>query len=451
MTTPTPAAKQAPVRILCVDDEPRVLDALERMLRGRFTVVTAAGPGPALEELQRDPRFAVVMSDLRMPGMSGIELLRKAGELAPDAVRVLLTGHAELETAIEAVNHGHVFQFLRKPCHPQVVVAALRAAAEQHRLVTAERELLEHTLRGSVRALAEVLALVSPAAFGRAERVRRMVGQLAHRLSAADPWSIEVAATIWHLGCVTLSPSIAERIARGVELDAEERELIGRLPAAAARLIAHIPRLESVRDLLEAVAEAPRDEVPLGAQLLRAVLDLDTLEARGFTLGAAFDALDVALAGYDVRVLTELRLLRGVEGTALQVREMPLAEVTIGMIFADDVVNQAGLLLIARGQEVTIPLLDRVRTYWAGFAHTEMVRMIVRPALPGEPAGAGAGEGETPTVEGAIGGAACRAAADVGDPAASAEDDSSARSDATGDAVTAGRSTASVGRSGWWR
>lgn len=366
-------------RILCVDDEPRVLETIARVLRGRYTVVTALGAAVALAELERDQGFAVIVSDVRMPGMDGIAFLARARERAPDAVRVLLTGHAELEAAMGAVNHGHVFRFLQKPCHPDVLRKAVQAAVEQHRLITAERQLLDQTLRGSIRALVEVLALVSPAAFGRLERVQRTARLLGKRLALPDPWSIDVAAAAWHLGCVALSPTLADQIGCGSEPSSAEAALVGQVPSTALRLLAHIPRLEGVHDLLRTAAARPSDGVPLGAQVLRVALELDTLEARGMTAAHACDALLVKLAGFDQRLFAELRRLKGVEGKSVQVREMRLGDVRVGMVFADDVANSAGLLLIVRGQAVTVPLLARLGSSWLQFAQTKRVRMIVSP------------------------------------------------------------------------
>jgi CheY-like chemotaxis protein len=378
-----PNARQDRPRILCVDDEPRVLAAIERALRSSFDVVAVDGPARALELLGRGERFAVLVSDLQMPGMDGIELLAAARTREPDAVRVLLTGHADLDAAIDAVNDGNVFQFLRKPCPPRMLLRTLRAAVEQYRLVTAERELLEQTLRGSVRMLADVLALASPTVFGRAERVQRLAAELAARLGVPDRWSVEIAATVWHLGCVTLPPAVADKVSHGVALQPDEARLVGDVPVTAVRLIGHIPRLERVRELLQAASQPTNgDRVGLGAQVLRAALELDTLEARGLDAGATFDALDVLLAGYDPRVLAELRELRGYEGASSHVREMRLLDIALGMVFAEDVVNGAGLLLIARGQEVTMPLVERVRTYWSDDAARETVRMIVRTTPP---------------------------------------------------------------------
>ncbi|MFM9458667.1 hypothetical protein ACKI1W_47580, partial [Streptomyces europaeiscabiei] len=89
-----------------------------------------------------------------------------------DAAQILLTGYADIQSAISAVNNGRLFRFLTKPCAPAELLAACLAGVEQHRLKTAERVLLEHTLKGSVNALSDVLALANPAAFGRSSSVR---------------------------------------------------------------------------------------------------------------------------------------------------------------------------------------------------------------------------------------------------------------------------------------
>lgn len=99
-------------RVLCVDDEPRVLAALARTLHRHFALTTAASGAGGLELLRREGPFAVVVSDLRMPGMDGVAFLARVREAAPDTVRVLLTGQADLAAAVAAVNEGNIFRFL---------------------------------------------------------------------------------------------------------------------------------------------------------------------------------------------------------------------------------------------------------------------------------------------------------------------------------------------------
>lgn len=178
-------------RILYVDDEPYVLDALSDMLRQSFDVHAVTSGIDGLVMLRAAPdAFAIVISDMRMPSMSGSDFLREARFAAPDAVRILLTGHADLKHAIRAVNDARLFRFLTKPCEPGELLRACAAALGQHRLQTAERVLLEQTVRGSVDALAQVLALTNPAAFGRGDRVKTLAASLAEAVQLSNAWEV---------------------------------------------------------------------------------------------------------------------------------------------------------------------------------------------------------------------------------------------------------------------
>src|ERR1035437_1179439 len=138
--------------ILLVDDDVRVVSALHRSLYRDYRIEIAAGPGDALDALAHTA-YAVVVSDLQMPGMNGIDLLTTVKEASPDTVRVLLTGQADLETAIAAVNEGNIFRFLTKPCLHQLLKQTLDAALEQHWLQISEKDVLRETLMGTVAVL----------------------------------------------------------------------------------------------------------------------------------------------------------------------------------------------------------------------------------------------------------------------------------------------------------
>ena len=150
-------------KVLCVDDEPQVLEGLALHLRRSYDVVTATSGAAALDVLGKDGVTAVIISDMRMPAMDGAAFLSRARQLVPDATRILLTGQSSLAAAIGAVNDGHIFRFLTKPCAPPALMAAVGDGAEQHRLVRAEKVLLEQTLHGSIKAMTDILALANPA------------------------------------------------------------------------------------------------------------------------------------------------------------------------------------------------------------------------------------------------------------------------------------------------
>jgi signal transduction histidine kinase len=130
-------------KLLFVDDEPSVLEGLALHTRKKFQVFTATSGAEALRYIKEKGPFAIVVSDMRMPEMDGAAFLRQARLNAPDTIRMLLTGYADIESAMTAVNEGYIFRFLTKPCNPVTLHAALDAALEQRRLVSADRLLLE--------------------------------------------------------------------------------------------------------------------------------------------------------------------------------------------------------------------------------------------------------------------------------------------------------------------
>ena len=375
-------------RVLCVDDEPNVLEGLRRTLRGQYRVTTAVGGAAGLEAIRDEGPFAVVISDLRMPEMDGVAFLSRVRQASPDTVRVLLTGQADLDAAIAAVNEGHIFRFLSKPCPQTVLVQALEAATEQHRLITAERVLLEQTLYGSIKALTDILALAVPSAFGRAVRAKAYLSELAEGVGLQGKWQVEVAAMLSQIGCVTIPPEITGGL-RWAWLSAEEQAMAERLPLVAEGLIASIPRLDAVRDILayhrkhydgsgEPYDHVEGEAIPWGARGLRIVLDFDELQARGFSNALALDTLRGRAGWYDQIILEQFAELPSVREADVDVFDLPLRSLQSGMVFADDVKTTTGVLFIARGQEVTPALLERIQNLPRIVEVVEPVRVAVR-------------------------------------------------------------------------
>lgn len=381
-------------RVLLVDDDPNILDAHRRSLRSLFEVVTETEGGKALQILKQEAPIAVIVADLRMPQMNGIELLHRAREAAPDTVRILFTGQPDLQNAIAAVNDGAIFRFLTKPCPPESLRKTLEAAVEQHCLITSERTLLEQTLKGSVQAMTEILALVNPEAFGRAVRARSAVAALMDHFKITGRWAVEVAAMLSQIGSVALPPATVEKLHQGWPLTAEENEMAARLPGLVEDLLAHIPRLEEVRAILRHQHKnfdgsgpphdgARGDAIPWGARALKLALDLDILEAQQSPLPLALDTLRGRTGCYDPALLEALAGIRC--GPAAEsgsvVKELSISSLQTGMVFAEDVKTSKGLLLVARGQEVTPSLTERIRNFSRAMQIKEPIRVIVPAAL----------------------------------------------------------------------
>ncbi len=380
-------------RVLCVDDEPRVLEGIALSLRRRYEVLTAGSGMAALDVLTKERDIAVVLTDMRMPVLDGTAFLHRARHIAPDAVRLLLTGQADLGSAISAVNEGQVFRFLTKPCPPAVLLPVIEAAVEQHHLITAERVLLEQTLHGAVKALSDILALTSPASFGRASRVSRSVTTMAEALKLPERWTVEVAAMVSQLGFVALPTELAERVHLGQALSEEETQQVLKIPYVAEKLLANIPRLELVRKILTASvrpirrlpmgADAKAHQLMKAAQMLRIAIDFDDLLARGSTPSVAIATLRTR-EGYDSEVLEALAASVGPDSDASEIHTIPLASLKVGMVVAEDIRMVSGTLLVARGYEITQSFVERARNFRAGTVK-EPVRVTV-PHAPEEPA-----------------------------------------------------------------
>lgn len=362
--------------VLCVDDEPLVLEGLELHLHRSYAVLSATSGIKALGLLGQHPDTAVIISDMRMPLLDGAAFLARARQLAPDAVRIVLTGHADVQAAMAAVNKGHVFRFLSKPCPPPELIATVEAAVAHHELITSERVLLERTLRGCIEALTEVLALTTPGAFGRAIRLKQLVAKMAAQMQIRDSWQVEVAAMLSQLGAVVLPAETADKWYLGKTLTETEQTMISRVPAVTQQLLAHIPRLDAVRDILAAHQmsaaalrmsgdKAPAPAVTAGAQVLRVAVDFDELLAQGHEPHVATGLMRTRAGLYEGAALDALDSICAAHRRE-DVREVPLSALRVGMVVAEDVRLDSGLLLVARGYEVTSGFIERARNFPRG-------------------------------------------------------------------------------------
>ncbi|MCD6216876.1 response regulator [bacterium] len=360
-------------KILFVDDDPNILMAYSRNLRKLYDVDTAPGGAEGLAKLAGNGSYPVVVSDLRMPGMDGIEFLSKVRLELPDTVRIMLTGNADLEAAIESVNKGNIFRFLVKPCDPDTMKGVLDAGIRQYNLITAEREILEKTLKGSIKMLTDVLSLVNPVAFGRASRVKSTVAQMAKYLKLENPWHYEVAAMLSQVGCVAVPSSVLEKRYLEKALSDDETQMMASHPGIAHDIITNIPRLEIIAEIIAnqeknfdesdfSKVGSSGKEITLGARLLKVALDLDTLESGGFTKTAAIAEMEEYSERYDPEMLKALKeTIR--EQKKYVLKSVTVGELTTGMILGQNVVNRDGLLLITKGQEVSNVMRERLKNY----------------------------------------------------------------------------------------
>ena len=362
-------------KVLFVDDEPNVLQSIKRNLRKDFDVDTANGGEEALQKLASNDEYAIVVSDMRMPGMNGVELLSKAKQQWPDTVRMMLTGNADQQTAVDAVNKGDVFRFLNKPCDASALASAVTVGLRQHELITAEKELLEKTLRGSIKALADVLALTNPEVFGRTTRFKHKLGQLVEAMQLNDAWQFESAALLSQVGCVSVPAELVGRQASGAMLAPDELAEFSAHANVGADLLMTIPRMENVAAYIRYQGKnfdgsgfpadrAKGEDIPIGARLLKVVIDFDGAETSGLSAADALARLKQNPANYDPDILAALEKTIA-QSPDLKVATVEINKLTDSMVIAADVTTFDNVLLIAKGQETTLSTRRHLQNYKA--------------------------------------------------------------------------------------
>jgi len=373
------------MKILCVDDEPNILSGYQRALRKQFEIETASGGAEALQKIKTSGPYAVLVTDMRMPGMDGVQFLKEARQVAPDSVRIMLTGNADQQTATDAVNDGHIFRFLSKPCPPEDLARALSAGLEQYRLVTAEKELLEKTLGGTIKMLIEILSSVDPALFGRAQALRQSMRTLAAalladgKLTREELWPLELAALLAEIGAVTIPPFVIDKVRRGATLTEDEQKIWNRVPETGYTLLRNIPRLEPVAEIVRfqrkhydgggvPLGLLSGALIPQGARMLKVLLDMAEVEAGNISRRGALALMLRQAQRYDPQILAAVRQCLGEDKQAAPKAPsvaVALNRLATGHVLAKDILTADGKVLLTAGRKLTDVLLERLHNYAA--------------------------------------------------------------------------------------
>lgn len=280
-------------RVLAVDDEPHVLSALRRALRPHdFDVLTAPDGEAALRILEGEPVDAII-SDMRMPGICGAQLLRQARQCAPDALRILLTGQADLQSTLQAVNEGEVFRYLLKPWEDVMLVQSLRDGLQRRELERERDALRAQTLQQNeeLRRLNEGLEATVAQRTAQLEastrRLREDFGGTVRLLSSLISSRAGVTRT-----CPPAVARLARSVALALDLPAEQRHDL-----TFAALLQDIGRLglgdELLRQPLEALGAGDRARVLRHPQLGHGhLMALPSLAPAACILAAMYENFD---------------------------------------------------------------------------------------------------------------------------------------------------------------
>lgn len=365
-------------RVLFVDDSQNLLGAVRRTLRGKADLIVAESAQAALQILDADPSFSVVISDQKMPGMKGVEFLATVAQRWPLITRVMQTGNNDQDTAISAIHAGRVFRFLRKPYEPDDLLDVIQDAQAEHEIKAAEHALLETTLAASIKLVTEMLALTRPDLFAQSSKVHELAKSLAAQMHMSQPWELGLAALLYPIGLITLPEDLLEKRKKGIRLSGAETFALERSGMAAGDLVKKIPKLERVATYLRYCrkhfdgsgmpddGEELLDTPPHAVCLLPLLIDIVELaDIRDIRLKDAV----LALHDYDgkyhpgmLHAATEWLKKRAIyeETHDRAVRELRPDKVKVGDILVNDLHGIDHELLLTGGSELTELMVRRI-------------------------------------------------------------------------------------------
>lgn len=409
-------AADAPWTLLAVDDEPNILAALRRLFRTTgWRFLTAERAEEALALLAREPVDAV-LSDMRMPGMDGVQLLEEVGRSWPRTARLLLTGQADLGATIAAINRGRLHRYITKPWNDDELLLTLRQVArgqqveaekaalerlthrqnEELKTLNAELEArvglrtaelaaandrLKRNYLTSIKAFTALIDLRGSAQFGHARQVADLTRRIAQAMTveAVTAHDLPIAALLHDIGHIGLSDAVLARPV--IRLDRDELQRYRLHPVLGEQALLASDDLQGVAPLIRAHHERWDGQgfpdglrgaaIPLGARILAvadAFEDLRGGRIDGHALGI-LEARQVVQAGrgsrFDPAVVDAFDQLFSAAPArpARSTLRLGSSDLRAGLTLAQDFVSPEGVLLLSAGQKLTEDLIGRIRAF----------------------------------------------------------------------------------------
>lgn len=362
--------------VLFVDDEPAVGKIIQRHLRDRFDVVPVNSGLEALELLETEKTFPVVVSDMEMPVMNGLEFIKKAAKRFPDSVFLMLTANTDRQTAVDAVNHGQIFKFLTKPIQKEQLAEAIELALQKQQADRSEKELLNRTFLSSVQILIDILESSCPATFERTNEIEKLAVSIAEAAGIESDWQLKIAAKLVMVG-VAVHPE-SERIAARLRrpLNHDTLQALHDCAQTTMKLIERVPRLGNVASIIgqhmsisgdhanASLANTEINENEIKALILKTAVLWESIKSRHPSETQAMTEIKQFIPDLTediLQVLHESIAPIDEEGIALH----PLARLQPGMVLAKDVIIKDGMRLLRRGRCLDEATIDKLGYYIA--------------------------------------------------------------------------------------
>ena len=378
--------RETPASIMVVDDQPANLKLMEDMLKQQGYGVRSFPRGRMAFEAASKDLPDLILLDINMPEMNGFEVCEKlkADKKLASIPVIFLSALNETEDKVKAFQSGGV-DYVTKPFQFEEVQARVDTHIQLQRARKAERDLLENTLNGAIRTLAELVQMTGPALSARSEAIRALVAHVAARFAVEERWQYDLAATLCLIGCISLPVEVFERAYAGETLSADEEQMFRAHPETGARLLANIPRLENVAEMIRqqqtAGNAASANISQRGACMLRIALEIDRRRLKAASYKAALGQVRAVLHGFPEEMLLALEDYAPPKAS-FDVKRLQVHELRALMILEEDVLTKDGNFMIAlKGTTLNATLIERI----GNFVKTRGIRQqpiqvrVIRP------------------------------------------------------------------------
>ena len=403
--------------LLLVDDEENILNSLKRTLRKeQYRIITAQSGMEGLSVIDRE-KISLVLSDHRMPGMEGVEFLNEVRQKSPETIRMMLTGYADMQSVMNAINHGEVYRFITKPWDDEEIRFIVRDALRHYDLIDENKALqalthkqnielkdlnnnledkvaertkevevlyknLEQNFFDFVRVFLSLLELKSQYLGSHCKRVAALSRRLADKagLLPDEKLDIELASLLEDIGTLGFPEKMLRK--RESELDPTEKALIEQHPVIGQTSLQHIQKLLPVSLLIRHHHERydgigypdnlRRERIPAGSRIIAIADFFDKLinpsdGGERYSVDRAYFVLekeagrrfDPLLVGKFNETLHEFSH----EEIEADICEIDIDELKEGMLLASDVRTKRGLLLMASGEVIKPVHLDKINKF----------------------------------------------------------------------------------------
>ncbi|MEM9445974.1 MAG: HD domain-containing phosphohydrolase [Verrucomicrobiota bacterium] len=358
-------------KVLFVDDDAKILSTMKRQFRSAFIIDTAESGAAGLELLNNGEEYAVIVADMKMPYMDGVEFLKKAKVASHDSIRIMLTGNADQKTAIDAVNQGQIYQFLNKPCDKDVLEMTIKSAIKYYWLSQAERELFEKTLHGSVKIMTELLSMTRPQLFKHAIKLQDLAEDFGKHMEAEKPWVMKLAIMLSQIGFMTITDELAGRVRANRSFTAKEEEIVSKIPLNTATLLSQIPHLGEVAYVVSHLDtqfngfnspdRSEGDDIPKASRIIKILSDYLNLQSHGQSKQQALETMFQRKGWYDPSILFSFKSwLLEHQVSATKKKAVSLNELKIGDIIMQDIVSPNGNCLLDAYERITAIRLQQL-------------------------------------------------------------------------------------------